>query len=66
MFEPTKFTKKVGLSMVLIAKLASDGIFGLFFMIRIETSFIESMIALYSSSSSMGRASFNSSIFALK
>jgi hypothetical protein len=52
-----KLIKKALLSIFFIAKLASEGIFGLSFIIRSDNSFIESIIALNSSFSTSGFSS---------
>ena len=66
MLEDTKFTKNESLSIFLIAKLASEGIFGLSFIISKDNSLIESIIALNSSFSFAGLASGISDIVAVK
>ena len=52
--------------MFLIAKVASEGMFGLSFMISIAKSLIDSIIVKNSSSFFFGRTSFTSFILALK
>ena len=52
--------------MFLIAKVASDGMFGLSLMISIAKSLIDSIIVINSSSFFFGRTSFTSFILALK
>ena len=66
MFEETKLIKNGLLSIFLIAKVASEGIFGLSFMISMAKSFIDSIIVENSSSFFFGRTSFTSFILALK
>ena len=60
--DETKFTKNELLSIFLIAKEASEGIFGLCLMICKANSFIESIMALNSESADSGIISGTPSI----
>jgi len=66
MFEETKLIKNGLLSIFFMAKVASEGIFGLSFMISIANSLIESTMVLNSSSFASGRFSTTSLIVALR
>ena len=66
MLDDTKLIKNGLLSMFFMAKVASEGIFGLSFIISIDISLIDSIIVANSSSFFFGRISFTSLIFALK
>ena len=66
MLEETKLIKNGLLSMFLIAKVASVGIFGLSLIIWIAKSLIDSTIALNSTSLLSGRSSGTSLIVAFK